>query len=301
MIPDKHAAIPNFGLYGEAGERLQPSFVHVESISARSRQFDWVIKPHRHGKLLQLLLLEDGRANEVFLDERHYQLDGNWLIIIPPGTVHGFNFQSETCGSVLTAVSSLIRHDNPGLQHCCEELINQPRLLQLERSGVLFDQLKHYLTTIGQEIDNHELHYQQFTRWLVNMLLVTVSRYLRMPEAECVGGRNQQLLNHFRELLEQHYRQHWRVKEYAEALHTSTSSLNRFCHDALGISAKTIIQDRMLMEIKRRVIYTREPLDGIAYALGFKDPSYFSRFFKKLEGCSPSEYRREKNRETETV
>jgi AraC family transcriptional activator of pobA len=51
----------------------------------------------------------------------------------------------------------------------------------------------------------------------------------------------------------------------------------------------------VLLEAKRKLIYTQYPLDQIAYTLGFKDPAYFSRFFKKLEGVAPSVYRQTHN------
>jgi len=54
-----------------------------------------------------------------------------------------------------------------------------------------------------------------------------------------------------------------------------------------------------MIEAKRRLIYTHEPLDQMAYTLGFKDPAYFSRMFKKIEQVSPSDYRKQKNTNAE--
>ncbi|MGB3383878.1 MAG: helix-turn-helix domain-containing protein [Marinomonas sp.] len=47
----------------------------------------------------------------------------------------------------------------------------------------------------------------------------------------------------------------------------------------------------MLLEAKRQLLYTSQSIEEIAYNLGFKDPAYFSRFFKKNTGYPPGRFR----------
>jgi AraC family transcriptional activator of pobA len=101
-----------------------------------------------------------------------------------------------------------------------------------------------------------------------------------------------QLTSGFRHLLEQHYRQHWKIDNYAAALHVSAATLSRVCHEILGSTAKKLIQERLHVEAKRSLIYTTETLDQISFELGYKDAAYFSRVFKQIEGVSPMSYRR---------
>ena len=140
-------------------------------------------------------------------------------------------------------------------------------------------------------------------QWLVNMILMTLKRQKEHDLAitHHPEPRKAKLVMRFKALLDQHYREHWTVKNYAEALYVSTSTLSRSCKEYTGSAAKMLILDRVLLEVKRRLIYTHEPLDQMAYTLGFKDPAYFSRFFKKQEGVTLSHYRADKYRETGTV
>ena len=69
--------IPNYGLYGESRQSAAAIGIHIEEIEERSKGQNWVIKPHRHGKLFQVLCVFDGEAT-VQLDEYRYQIDG-WL------------------------------------------------------------------------------------------------------------------------------------------------------------------------------------------------------------------------------
>lgn len=294
--------VPKFGLYGEYPGKNQPEFVHIEKISDRSSKNDWTIKPHRHGQLFQILFLFGGSVT-VQLDETHRQLNGNWAICIPPGTVHGFSFPTGTDGEVLTIEMTLLNTTEDAIRGYLQPLMNQPQVIQFSSSTVLFNQVRQYLELVRNEFGSTETHYTQALSWLVKIILLNLvrQRNSRTTEHSASQRIKRVLLTQFKELLETHYREHWKVRQYARALHTSTSSLNRLCTEYLGITTKQVIQDRLLVEIKRRLIYTRESIDNVAFSLGFKDPSYFSRVFKRLAGESPSTYRQRSYHNTETT
>lgn len=47
----------------------------------------------------------------------------------------------------------------------------------------------------------------------------------------------------------------------------------------------------MLDEAKERIFDTSKSISEISYELGFPYPQHFSRWFKKMTGCTPNEYR----------
>ena len=59
-----------------------------------------------------------------------------------------------------------------------------------------------------------------------------------------------------------------------------------------GKTALRLIHERLLLEARRELIYTTRPISTIADSLGFADPGYFTRFFKRLSGLSPKDFRR---------
>lgn len=285
-------AIPQFGLYGEPTQKQDPEFVHIEDISARSSETGWLIKPHRHRNMFQVLCMYEGEL-DLILDEQKQLLTGSWAITIPPGVIHGFRFLPQTKGVILSITEPLLSDGNQKKsQSYFEILTHSSQAIDLNNNQVLFDQLTQYLNLIKEELKQTDTGHSLMLEWLVKIILMTLRRQLEHSQFRALTGHNSsQMLANFRLLLEKNFRHHWKIRQYANALHISTSSLNRLCHETLGTSAKTIIQDRLLMAAKRRLIYTREPLDQIAYRLGFKDPAYFSRFFKKKEGVPPSDYR----------
>lgn len=285
--------IPQFALYGESSLSQQPSLVHTEDIADRSRDHDWLIKPHRHTRLFQILLLINGSL-QVKLEEHNHQLQGNWVVSIPAGCVHGFEFPADTQGIVLSVEASLLSVQTQQFQ-ALANLLDHPHTVEFAEQDVLFSQFKNYLALIRQELKQPYNGHEAMLSWLIGSLLLTLWRQLQYSHAQVHNNpKSSQTFQQFRQLLEAHYREQWDVQRYAKALHTSISSLNRLCQEKSGNSAKGLIQERVLLEAKRRLIYTQESLERVAESLGFKDPAYFSRFFKNLAGVPPSDYRKAK-------
>src|ERR1700736_6329083 len=94
--------IPSFSLYGEqsaATRHTDP--LHIEDIPSRSRKYLWKIGPHRHIGLCECVYVTAGPVN-LDLEGSHAEFAGPAVFIIPSGTVHGFRFQANTQGYVLT-------------------------------------------------------------------------------------------------------------------------------------------------------------------------------------------------------
>lgn len=285
--------IPQFALYGDSNLSQQPSLVHIEDIADRSRDHDWVIKPHRHTRLFQILLLINGSL-QVKLDDQQHLLQGNWAVSIPPGCVHGFEFPAETQGIVLSVEASLLTTATQQF-HGLASLFEQAHTVSFAEQDVLFAQFKNYLALIRQELKQTYTGHEAMLSWLIGTLLMTLWRQLQYSHTYLHHHpKSSQSFQQFRQVLEQHYRAQWDVQTYAKILHMSVSSLNRLCQEKAGTSAKVLIQERVLLEAKRRLIYTQDSLERVAESLGFKDPAYFSRFFKNLAGVPPSDYRKAK-------
>ena len=99
-------------------------------------------------------------------------------------------------------------------------------------------------------------------------------------------------IRQFNVLVDMHFRTKRKVKDYAEMLHKSPKTLSNLFATYNQQSPQQIIQDRVFLEAKRLILFTDKQTQEIAYDLGFDDPAYFSRFFKKKEGVSPMDYRK---------
>ncbi|EDM34420.1 transcriptional regulator, AraC family protein [Pedobacter sp. BAL39] len=80
------------------------------------------------------------------------------------------------------------------------------------------------------------------------------------------------------------------VNNIAESLAMTSNSLYRTVKEFSGVSPKEWITNRLMLEAQRKLQYSTISVKELAYSLGFNDPGYFSRLFKKNTGRSVSSY-----------
>ena len=116
----------------------------------------------------------------------------------------------------------------------------------------------------------------------------------RLFEQEQHLEENQPLIESIRrfvDVLDQYFASEHSVKFYAEQLAMHPNHLNALIKKHTGLSAKESIQNRILLEIKHLLHSTKLSIKQISDQMGFKDPNYFTTFFKRAEKLSPGNYR----------
>lgn len=114
-------------------------------------------------------------------------------------------------------------------------------------------------------------------------------RYFDRREIEG-GNRQDEIFKNFVALVHENCTSQREVNFYAGKLCISTKYLTGICRSVSGDSAKKIIDDFAILEIKVLLQSTELTIQGIADRLGFPDQSYLGRYFKRHEGISPKEY-----------
>jgi AraC family transcriptional activator of pobA len=100
------------------------------------------------------------------------------------------------------------------------------------------------------------------------------------------------MLDQLFKLIDVHFTEHRLIAFYCEKLNTTPSCLNKLTQFYLGKSLHEVLQERLLMVSQHMLRTTLMTVKGITYELGFEDPGYFCRWFKKLTGKRPKEWRR---------
>lgn len=95
----------------------------------------------------------------------------------------------------------------------------------------------------------------------------------------------------FRDHIEEHFWEWHQVSEYADRLGYSTRTLSRLTRRQTGLSAKELIDERILLEAKRRLSHTDASVFEIADGLGFDDASNFSSYFRRQAEMTPGVFR----------
>lgn len=285
------SGIPVYKLYGEQEHWPTPDLVHCESIAARSQLHNWQIRPHQHHGLFQLLYLRDGSAR-VRLDDRHQDMRGPQVLSVPQMCIHGFEFARNAGGQVVTLAYPLL--DRIGVQ-LGDGLaaLSRPQIHPLGA-----DQDSAYVELAFGLLDRE---YRRDARYrnpmmeaLLGAILVWVVRNSSPAPRDSpatAGGRGSRHFGAFCSMVEQCYAKQYPVAYYAQRIGISAAHLNVLCRQAAGQSALELIHQRMLLEAKRSLVYTSMTVSAVSYMLGFSDPAYFTRFFKRHTGLAPKDFR----------
>jgi AraC-like DNA-binding protein len=133
----------------------------------------------------------------------------------------------------------------------------------------------------------------EMLRMLLKRLIIKGTRLARkqlFPDS--VGTKQTELIRRFNILVEQHFREHHQVSDYAEMLYKSPKTLSNVFAEAGHKTPLQMIHYRIALEAKRLLSQTDKLAKEIAFELGFDEPAHFSRFFKKETDMSPSAFRK---------
>ncbi len=294
-MPDK--PIPSYSLYGNEAATDDPGFLHIETLAVSSLPFSGRIRTHRHRDLFQILLLQQGDA-DIEVDGTEVRLSEPTVITLPPGYAHSFQFYEGTDGFILTLALPLMAQPDSASRLSFMAL--DPMIISLSQQGRAAQQITGLIEMMAQELGEPDSWRTEICGYLVRALLIWLQRATQDLDKSKTDQNFSPLLNDFRHLVELHFLEHRSLPNYAEQLHNSVATLNRHCRKHLNVSAQELIHQRLNQEAKRRLSFTQRSLEQLAAELGFEDPAYFSRFFKRLNGQTPSQFRRANNFGTET-
>lgn len=136
-----------------------------------------------------------------------------------------------------------------------------------------------------------ELQLEMLQMMLKRLLILSTRIYKSQENFEKIELGQSDMIREFNFLVEQHFKEKHTVTEYASLLNKSPKTLSNIFKKIHDKSPLQMIQSRIMLEVRRLLRYTDKPVSEIGYEVGFNDVQSFSRFFKKNEGVSPSEFR----------
>lgn len=145
---------------------------------------------------------------------------------------------------------------------------------------------------IHAEEARRELAYREAMLAHLKVLLILATRLKSSTAAGGPGAHSPHpVLAELRELIERNYQASHSPADYAKRLHVTAKTLGRLVREHLGTTLTELIRNRLLIHAKWELLHTLKPIKEIAGELGFADELYFSRFFKKATGQSPTFFR----------
>lgn len=141
-------------------------------------------------------------------------------------------------------------------------------------------------------ISKDDLQNDMLQMMLKRLLILCTRVYKEQTELTTFDKKQLDIVREYNYLVESNFKTKHRVAEYAELLNKSPKTLSNLFRKYNEKSPLQIIQDRTILEARRLLRYSDKSIKEIAYEIGYEDIQSFSRFFKKAEGVSPSEFKK---------
>ena len=288
--------IPNINIGQVYDQRYSDSEVHYDRLGNLAGFFGRNMPVHRHDRFFQVHYVKTGTVR-VYLDDQQYIESGPMFFLTPPTVAHSFVTEADSDGHVLTVrqqlVWQLIEADgslvSSGLQvaPACVALSHLAPMYQADarRVELLFEELSN---EIAEKRAGRSVALEDLTRLIMISLLRLCSNSVKATPAR---REDLKIFHRFNELIEAHYREHWPLSRYAAGIGVTEPRLNDVCRRIADLPSKRLIQERLMQEAKRLLLFSGSSANEVCYELGFKDPAYFSRFFQRYATLTPGDYR----------
>ena len=221
----------------------------------------------------------------------------NTLLFIPKNIKHKIIIKKGSKGSIIhfnKAFYNSIKH----------KLLLEDYLVfhQEQLSTVIRLSEKHFTETLGivnllkLEVANNTGNNNATAHQLLSYFLTkSKEKFIAVNEREEKRDSTTvyPIFNKFKEIIESNYSNDRNISSYANQLNIHPNCLNEISKLSSGYTASQVIHNRIISETKKLILSTDISFKEISYKLGFDDPAYFSRYFKKHTGMTLSQYQSE--------
>ena len=243
--------------------------------------------PHKSDRYF--FLYNEQKSAKHQLDLLEINLSGGELLFIVPNQIHaspplkkGLKFHSlsfdSSCLSLLPKQFSFLT--NPFNKQTIA-FDNESR----QRVKALFETLRQLLFS-----DSTRNNTEIILAHLNTLLTEFNNAYFKNSSVEKFSSNKLSKYIQFKLLIETEFKKQPSVNSVAEKLFISENQLYSIVKEFSGLSPKEYLIQRLILEAQRILFYEKSTVKELAYEIGFADPDYFSRLFKKQTGKSISQF-----------
>ena len=225
------------------------------------------------------------------LQTRQFTSLENLLYMVAPGQVMSWVIDAQNSGFILYFKREFLAGMVPDIEQQFPFLrIAETSLFQLpaETAGDFYDKMVEMRAVFEQK---HPFHEEMLRGMLYTFLFRCKQVYESGQKNAGTQPKNIRIANRFQELVGKFFIEKKTVEAYAEMLNLTPNHLSAVVKSATNRTAKSIIQERLLLEAKNLLRYTSADIAQIAYDLQFEAPQHFGRFFKQATDMTPGEFR----------
>ena len=239
-----------------------------------------------------LFLMEQGNA-ELSVDGEKSKVEGPTVICGLPGSTWDWKHWENVKGDFICFEGATLMSGLNGSYSLdpIPFLNPQQRYPFIPLSEKKFTRLRSLVTDMKECISDYPVHYDLLRAEIWQFVFLTEKEYVLNGN----HGRRKEQKNHLMEfirLVNENFHTHHDTQFYASRLNITPNYLNKIIKSLMGISAFDYITNRIMSEAKVLLRLTDINVSELSYKLGYDNPGYFIRLFKKIEGVTPCDFQK---------
>jgi AraC family transcriptional activator of pobA len=241
----------------------------------------------------QIIWVQRGHARHT-LDFEAVPLAPGSLLFVGPGRVHTFDLTADYEGQLLLFTAPFFARSEAAAQflHATSLFQPVPEVPVVLAPGAATDFTTLWTQLATELAQTPDVYQPLVLQQTVHTFLLLAERAQRRQGYHSPDGSPQLGdTTRFRTLVEQQFRTQRAVRHYAAQLGVTEKRLAQATAQVLGKLPKQVIAERLTLEAKRLLAHTPASSKEIGFALGFDEPTNFSKYFRRQTGLSPQQFR----------
>lgn len=240
-----------------------------------------------------VMVITEGTGKH-FIDFKEYQLEKGSILFIAPGQIQQYESNPQYKGYMLIFTEHFFRKQANELSFLNQSSIFDTTLCNalVKPDPETFSQMLQLLLLLQKEISSsYAFSKEESLQKLTSLFLIYSERQKQMDNNNISNHRYLSQYYHFKQLLEHYFLQERSVEFYASLMAITPKTLNRITQSSIQKSAKEFIDRRVIIEMKRLLLFEKLSIKEIAYTLNFNEPTNLIKYFKKHTGQTPTSYK----------
>jgi AraC-like DNA-binding protein len=265
--------------------------------SNSDRKFEMFRYPCRINAYIAMLCVEG--SVEIISNLKHHKIEKNCIYVSMPKDIIQLCDWSECKLYIIAFDDDFIRKTNLNYNNVLSVLLGIQKHPSVELSPQETSSLQETFFSLRNEMEvfKGKDYYNEIVMGYINLITYKACSYLKFyletqaGESEAVNRRREEYYNKFMSLLNQNFKHERSIGFYAAKLYITPKYMTTLIKKTSGRSAIDWINDSVIMEAKNLLKYSEMSIQEISDYLNFSNQSFFSQYFKRLSGGSPSDYR----------
>jgi AraC family transcriptional regulator, transcriptional activator of pobA len=196
-------------------------------------------------------------------------------------------------GYVLFLPKDILNHPNFKNLHITEiRILNTSEIPKINLSPGIEKRIQALLEMLDELIATNLNHREEAFLSLLYTFFVYCDGKCNIKTVVTDNNARSALVYKFKKCVDHYIMRYHEVGQYASILNVSDKYLNECVKDILKVNAKYLIDEQLVMRARHNLKFTDKSVKEISFDLGFSSPDYFSYFFKKQTGFSPTQLRK---------